>query len=266
MTVAFAVTIFAIGFIGSFVSGMLGIGGSIIKYPLLLYMPVLLGVGAFTVHEVAAISAVQVAFAAIAGAFVFMRSGFLHLRLAAVMGAGILVGSFLGAWTSSDLAPATINATYAILATIAAALMLTPTKRADDGHDADVDLRFNAYAAAGLAAAIGVASGIVGAAGAFLLVPVMIVVLGIPTRITIATSLAITFVAALGSAGGKLLTGQVPLTPAVVMIVACLLGSPIGARISTKVDTRVLRMALAMLIGATAVRIWMSVLLPGSGA
>ena len=35
----FIVTIFLIGFVGSFISGMVGIGGSIIKYPMLLYIP-----------------------------------------------------------------------------------------------------------------------------------------------------------------------------------------------------------------------------------
>lgn len=43
LTVFFIIILFLIGFIGSFMSGMLGIGGSIIKYPMLLYIPPLLG-------------------------------------------------------------------------------------------------------------------------------------------------------------------------------------------------------------------------------
>ena len=35
----FIAVIFLIGFVGSFISGMIGIGGSIIKYPMLLYIP-----------------------------------------------------------------------------------------------------------------------------------------------------------------------------------------------------------------------------------
>ncbi len=38
MEFGFIVTIFLIGFVGSYISGMLGIGGSIIKYPMLLYI------------------------------------------------------------------------------------------------------------------------------------------------------------------------------------------------------------------------------------
>ena len=39
MDFTFIIVIFALGFIGSFLSGMLGVGGSIIKYPMLLYIP-----------------------------------------------------------------------------------------------------------------------------------------------------------------------------------------------------------------------------------
>ena len=67
MDLIFIIVIFALGFIGSFLSGMLGVGGSIIKYPMLLYIPPLFGLAAFTAHEVSGISAVQVLFASIAG-------------------------------------------------------------------------------------------------------------------------------------------------------------------------------------------------------
>lgn len=54
------ITIFLVGFVGSFISGMLGIGGAIINYPMLLYIPVMLGMGQFTAHEVTGITAIQV--------------------------------------------------------------------------------------------------------------------------------------------------------------------------------------------------------------
>lgn len=261
---AFAITIFAIGFFGSFVSGMLGIGGSIIKYPMLLYLPPLLGVGAFTPHDVAALSAVQVVFATISGVFMFRQSGYLHMRLTAVMGGSILAGSFLGAWGSSGFSQGTINTTYALLATVAAGLMLLPGgDRKGVGEPAPGHVPFDPYIAGAAAFVIGTASGIVGAAGAFLLVPVMLKVLKIPTRVTIATSLAVTFVAAIGSAGGKLATGQVPLLPAVVMIVASLPGAAAGARFSTRINPRTLRTALALLIAATAAHIWLAVFQSG---
>ena len=77
MSLLFIVVIFLLGFVGSFVSGMVGIGGSIIKYPMLLYIPPLLGVAAFSAHEVSGISAVQVFFATIGGVWAYRRGGYL---------------------------------------------------------------------------------------------------------------------------------------------------------------------------------------------
>lgn len=104
---------------------------------------------------------------------------------------------------------------------------------------------------------VGVGAGIVGAAGAFILVPIMLIVLKIPTRMTIATSLAITFISSIGSTTGKLLTGQVLFVPAVIMIVASLIASPLGAKFGQKVNTKILQWLLAILILGTAIKIWL---------
>lgn len=63
MDIAFITTLFIIGFIGAFISGMMGIGGSVINYPMLLYIPSLVGVMSLTAHEVSGIGAIQVFFA-----------------------------------------------------------------------------------------------------------------------------------------------------------------------------------------------------------
>ena len=75
MDINFIITIFTIGFIGSFLSGMLGIGGAIINYPMLLYIPVILGVGHFTSHEVSVITAIQVFFATLGGDWAYRSGG-----------------------------------------------------------------------------------------------------------------------------------------------------------------------------------------------
>lgn len=120
--------IFAIGLVGSFISGMLGIGGSIVKYPLLLYIPPLLGLSAFTAHQVSDISAVQVLFTAGSGILAYRKGDFLHWRLISYMGGSILIGSFIGAFGSKYLMENTINIVYAALATVASAMMLLSNK------------------------------------------------------------------------------------------------------------------------------------------
>jgi uncharacterized protein len=258
MDIGFIITIFLIGFIGSYISGMLGIGGSIIKYPMLLYIPPLFGLAAFSAHEVSGISAVQVFFATIGGVWAYRKGGYLNKELIGYMGVSILIGSFAGGFGSRVMTEGGINLVYGILALIAAVMMFVPKKGIDDIPLDQV--KFNKWLAASLALIVGIGSGIVGAAGAFLLVPIMLVVLKIPTRMTIASSLAITFLSSIGATVGKITTGQVEFLPSVIMIVASLIASPLGAMAGKKVNTKVLQVVLAFLILATAIKIWMDIL------
>nr|WP_263326566.1 sulfite exporter TauE/SafE family protein [Neobacillus sp. Marseille-Q6967] len=258
MDFSFIVIIFLIGFIGSYISGMLGIGGSIIKYPMLLYIPPLFGLAAFSAHEVSGISAVQVFFATIGGVWAYRKGGYLNKTLILYMGASILVGSFIGGFGSKLMSEGGINLIYGILALIAAVMMFIPKKNIDDIRLDQV--KFNKWLAVFLALIVGIGSGIVGAAGAFLLVPIMLVVLRIPTRMTIASSLAITFISSIGSTVGKISTGQVDYLPAAIMVVASLIASPLGANAGKKINTKILQVILAVLILVTAVKIWIDIL------
>ncbi|MER2088684.1 MAG: sulfite exporter TauE/SafE family protein [Sporosarcina sp.] len=255
MDFAFIATIFIIGFVGSFVSGMVGIGGAIINYPILLYIPPLIGVAAFSAHEVSGISVIQVLFATISGVWAYRKSGFINKTLVLYMGSSIILGSFIGGLGSKGMSEESVNIVYAVLATLAAIMMFVPKKKVDD-VPAD-QLVFNKWMAAVSSFIVGIGAGIVGAGGAFILVPIMLVILKIPTRITIATSLAITFISSIGSAIGKIATDQVLYGPAAIMIVASVLAAPLGAKIGQKMNTKVLQWLLAFLILGTAIKIWL---------
>lgn len=255
----FIITIFIIGFAGSFISGMLGIGGSVINYPMLLYIPAALGVASFSAYEVSGITAVQVLFATIGGVWAYRKGGYLNKTIIGYMGTSILIGSFGGGFVSSHMSEAGINVIYGILAIIAVIMMLFP-KKGSEGMAFDI-AHFNKWLAASLAFIVGISAGIVGAGGAFLLVPIMLVVLKIPTRMTIASSLAITFISSIGAASSKILTGQVLFIPAVIMIIASLIASPLGAKLGKKVNTKHLQWILAVLIFITAVKVWLDILI-----
>ncbi|WP_187768144.1 sulfite exporter TauE/SafE family protein [Paenibacillus sp. PL91] len=259
MDYGWIILLLAIGFIGSLVSGMVGIGGSIIKYPMLLYIPPALGFAAFSAQEVSAISAVQVFFATLSGMLAFRKGGYINKSLVAIMGSTIVIGSFIGGYGSQFLTDSFINMTYAILALIAAIMMFLP-KKGEEKRDY-AKLTFNKPLAAFFAAVIGVVSGIVGAAGAFITVPVMLVILKIPTRIAIASSLAITFISSIGSTAGKVMGGHMLLAPSIVMIIASIIAAPIGAKISKGLNAKLLQWILAVLIVATVVKIWLDILL-----
>lgn len=257
MDVGLLILIFLIGFIGSFISGMLGIGGSIIKYPMLLYIPPLVGFAAFSAHEVSGISAIQVLFATISGVWAYRKGGYLKKDIITFMGISIFFGSLIGGYSSQLFSDDGVNLVYAILATIATVMMFIPQKESAFQYD---EKNLNKTLASFSAFVVGVFSGVVGAAGAFILVPIMLVILKIPARITIANSLAITFISSIGATTSKIATGQIVWLPALVMIAASIIASPIGVNIGKKTNSLVLRWLLAILILATAIKIWLDLL------
>ncbi|MGM0859592.1 hypothetical protein C6370_13220 [Bacillus atrophaeus] len=258
MDFAFMITIFIIGFIGAFISGMIGIGGSVINYPMLLYIPSLAGVMSLTAHEVSGIGAIQVFFATLGGVWAYRKSGFLNKALITYMGSSILIGSVLGSYFSYRLSEQGMNFIYGMLAIIAVILMFIPKKGQE--HKEGEEVTFHKWSTSSLAFIIGGVSGVLGAGGAFILVPIMLSILNIPVRITIASSLAITFISSIGATVGKVITGQVLFGPALVLIIASLIASPIGAKVGQKVNTKFLQWILALLISATAIKIWLGFL------
>src|SRR2546429_9997267 len=85
----------------------------------------------------------------------------------------------------------------------ALALMFIPIETAGQPIFAE-RVAFNRPLAVVVCAAVGVAAGLVGAGGAFLLVPLLMVVVGLPIRVTIGSSLAITALAGTPAVAGKI--------------------------------------------------------------
>lgn len=257
MSLVFIITLFIIGFIGSFLSGMLGIGGAIINYPMLLYIPPLIGLAALTPHDVSGVVATQVFFATLTGVLAYRKGGYLNKGLILYMGTSILLGSAIAGYASQWLPNADVNLVYGLLAIIAAVLMFIPRKGVESTEQ---PLSYNKFLAVSLSFLVGISAGIVGAGGAFLLVPIMLTVLKIPMRVTIATSLAVTFVSSIGSTAGKLVADQILFLPALIVVIASIIASPLGAKVGQKMNAKALRYVLAALIVLTAIKVWSSIL------
>ncbi|TLS49983.1 sulfite exporter TauE/SafE family protein [Paenibacillus antri] len=258
LDIMWILVLFAIGFVGSLISGMVGIGGAIIKYPMLLYIPPALGFLAFTAQEVAAVSAIQVFFATLSGMFAYRKGGFINTKLVLFMGIPIVIGSFLGGYGSKFLPDSAINITYAVMALAAAVMMFLPKKGVEGGDYRK--LTFNRRLASVSAVVVGILSGVVGAAGAFITVPIMLVLLKIPTRVAIASSLAITFISSIGTTAGKIMGGHMLWIPSVAMVIASIIASPIGAKAGKKMNIKALQWILASLITTTVIKIWFDIL------
>ncbi len=242
-----------LGFGGGLLSGMLGIGGGIIMTPLLLY------VAGLDMRAVAGLTIVQSLFSASCGVLVHRKFKHVHWGLLAYMGAATLAASLAGAVASRYVSGQLLLALFAALAVVAAGLMFVPTRDGDGEATSDA-VSFNRGMALGVACSVGFLGGMVGQSGAFILIPVMLHVLRVPTRVTIGTSLGVVLCAAAAGTAGKVLTGQVPYGLAAALVAGTLVGAQAGARLSHKIPARALRAALALLIALTAVKMWWDIL------
>jgi len=251
-------TLVALGAGGAFVAGLTGVGGAIVMIPLLFYVPPALGTGRLAIHEVTAITMVQVFAAAASGVAGHLREGFVDRRLVEALGSGMMTGSFAGAVVSRWLPAEALHAIFAALAAAAALTLIVLGDRAPAEDASHPPWRAsNGFL---LALMVGLFAGAVGAGGAFLLIPLMLYVLRIPPRIVVGSSLAIALAGAAMGAAGKLATGQIPFWPALALVSGALPAAQLGAAVSRRLPARSLRLVLAFLIAVVAVVMWFEVL------
>ncbi|KUO52673.1 MAG: hypothetical protein APF76_14375 [Desulfitibacter sp. BRH_c19] len=250
-----AVIVAILGFIGAFIAGMVGIGGAIIMIPLLYFVPSILGFKQLSMQTVAGITIVQVLIATGTAALVHRADNYINKRLVKWMGTTIIIASFIGGFASKYVSETVMQQIFAVLALIAALMMFIPK----DERIGGTKLSFNKVLAVVCTSIIGVLAGIIGAGGAFLLVPVMLFVLNIPLRITVGSSLAIVFFSALSGFLAKAYTNQIVWSLAIAIIIGTVPGAYLGGSVSKYIPVKVLKGFLAILISATALKMLISV-------
>jgi len=251
--------IVGIGFGGGVLSGLLGIGGGILLAPLLLYLPPACRQPTLSMQVVSGLTIVQSLFAGLSGALVHHERSNVHLDLAMWLGGAMVVTSFSGAWWSGTVNSEVLLRLFAILTTVAAGLMLVPRGRSGDEAE-EQNIGFSRTRAVAIGIVIGFAGGMVGQSGAFLVIPAMIHLLGIPLRTAIGTTLAVVVLAALAGSAGKLAAGQIVWPLAVALVPAAIVGAQVGARWGGRIRPSVLRHTLAAIIATASIRIWYDLL------
>lgn len=255
MSTLLLITLFLLGLTGGFFSGLLGIGGGIIMIPLLLYIPSLIGIGVISMKTAAGITMVQSLAGSLSGLVVHRKNKFVHLPLVIYMGVSGIIGSLIGSVFSKQMDSEAMLGIFAFMALFATVLMYLPKDPKDDGITVE-EITFNKYLAVLIALTVGILGGIVGQGGAFILIPLMLYALKIPTRIALGSSVGIAFLSALAGFIGKWSTGQIPFLMAIVLVAGAVLGAQLGGYLSRSIKTSGLRLVLNILITGTALKMW----------
>jgi uncharacterized membrane protein YfcA len=270
--------ILAMGVAVGFISGMFGIGGGFLMTPLLIFL------GVSPAVAVASVTG-HIAASSCSGAISYWRRSALDLALAFMLLAGGILGTAFGVWLFTFLRAIgqldiTIGVSYVLLLTAVGALMVfesvksiirtrqgKPVELRRPGshawfHGLPFKIRFKRsriYVSAIPVCAIGFTIGFVGAVmgigGGFLLVPMLIYFLRVPTATVIGTSMVLTLVTMASATVMHAVTNHlVDALLAVILMVGGVIGAQFGARAGAKISGERLRLGLGLLVLAVGIR------------
>jgi hypothetical protein len=253
MSVALASTLAGLGFVGAFIAGLIGVGGGVVTFPLLLYVPPLVGVGFLDPKAVAGIVVTQVLFACISGAAAHGRSGQVSRPLAVTAGLSTTMGALAGGVVSKILPPEVLLGLFGVVTALAALMIMLP------GVTDPTLGPLPKGRAIAVSLMVGGIVGILGA-GNFLFIPLAVLFLRVPFRLAVGTNLIVAGLSSLGGFVGKAITGQIPFLAAAAVMLGALPGAQAGEWACRRLQVRALRAVYAAIVGLVAVRVWLSIL------
>lgn len=245
----------------SVVFTMLGVGGGF------LYVPILLSSG-IDFHVATTTSLVMLTTAQISALYIFFRSGLVDLRLGLVLEAPTMIGAFTGAMLSEHFnvnflvilfACALFLASYSMMKDQAQLegfgtnLRISPWvwEHSFRGHTYRVDLALISP----LTFAVGFMGGLLGLAGGWLKVPLMVLLLGVPMKIAVATSSLMVPITGFSGLLGHSVLGHFELKLALSLSVLTIIGAQIGSRLTISTESNLLRFLFAFVL--SLVGLWM---------
>ena len=271
-----AVLMIALGGLVGVLSGMFGVGGGFLTTPLLIFygIPPTVAVASATT---------QITGASVSGAYAHMRRGGVDLKMGGVMTAGGAVGSLIGAGLfrllqATGQIDLVIGFLYVLLLGSIGGLMLKdalvalgwlkveePAGRPRHNRwVAGLPLRWRFYASGlylspiaplALGFVAGMLTVLLGVGGGFILVPAMIYILGMAPRVVVGTSLVmILAVSAVSTMIHATTTQAVDIVLAGLLLIGGVVGAQYGAILTTRLKPDLLRLALAGIILAVALR------------
>ncbi len=278
-----AFLLFGIGGIVGILSGMFGVGGGFLITPLLFFIGIPPAVAVAT-------GATQLVASSFSGVLVHFKRRAVDLRMGTVLLIGGVTGSALGIQVfnlmrSVGQVDLLVKLFYVVFLGIIGGLMFSeslrailrsrkpgarPVRRKHNWiHSLPLKMKFRT---SGLYISIipplvvgvlvGILAAIMGVGGGFIMVPAMIYLLGMPTKVVVGTSLfQIIFVTGFTTLMHATTNQTVDLALAVVLLIGGVLGAQIGTQIGSKMKAEQLRILLALLVLAVCGKLALELLL-----
>lgn len=251
----------AIGAAVGFLAGLLGIGGGAVMVPLLVFVFTAQGLpGEQILHIALGTAMATIMFTSIASMRAHHAHGAVDWKIARALAPGILAGSFSAALLAGFIPTRPLALIFTLLVFYAATQILFDLR-----PKSTRDLP-GAAGLFGAGAVIGAVSSLMAAGGAFLCIP-FLAWCSVPLRRAIGTSTAVGLPIAVAGAAGYILQGlfaeglprwtlgYVYLPALVLVAAASMLAAPWGARVAHRLPVKRLRVAVALLLYAVALRL-----------
>jgi len=249
----------SLGALGGFAAGLLGFGGGVVMFPLLLYVPSLLGLAELDAKTVAAVVVAQVFFSAVISGAAHFRSGRVHRSLTLIAGVTSAGGAFLGGIVSQWISNRVLLMLFGGVTLLVLAMMLLPAPGQSQDNRSTEQVSLKTVPLGIFSTLTGGIIGLLGA-GNFIFPPLLIYILKVPTRIAIGSSPIIAMLNSSAGFLGKLLTGQIPLLLTMVVVFGAGLGAIFGERVHRRLASTMLRRIYAGLVLIIAMRVWLTLL------
>lgn len=234
----------SLGLLVGLALGILGGGGSILCVPIFVYA---LGMPA---REAVAGSLAVVGLTAGVGALQHRRHGHVRGRTAIFFGAVAMVGAFIGARIGTQMTGAAQLTLFALTMLVASVFM---AREVAEDPPAVRPVSIVGVAALG----VGVLTGMVGVGGGFLIVPTLVLLLGVPMKEAVGTSLLIIVMNAGAGFAGYIGDVALPWPTLAAFAAFTVAGILLGVRIVTYVSQAVLRRGFsAFLVLMAAFILW----------
>ena len=235
--------------------GLLGGGGSILTLPVLVYV-----VGLAPRDGVAS-SLLIVGVTSGTATLAHARAGRVRWSIGVFFGAASMLGAFAGGRLSHLVPSAVLLGGFTILMLVTALAMMRSRPDHVEGAVVPVALRGGALARVlAVGVGIGLLTGVVGAGGGFVIVPALALLFTLPMRAAVGTSLLVITMNSFAGFAGAAAHATIPWAIVGVMTASAVLGSFLGAALTTRVSPALLRKGFAWFILAmTMFMVWKQV-------